>query len=85
MNIDTGHVVLADELAALKAEQRERYVGVPRHMEEAALSAQAAGDSLFSGTHGGQRVKSQALALARKAKANRRRKIAKASRRRNRQ
>ena len=84
MNIDTGHVVTQEELDQLDADKKARYVGVPRHMNEAALAARAAGDSLFSGRHGGQQVRSQALALAKKRKRKIKRAMAKASRRRNR-
>ncbi len=84
MNVDTGHVVLEDELREFEASERARYVGVPRHMNAAAMSAHAAGDSLFGGKHGGQQVRSQALALARKHKRKIKRTIAKTSRRRNR-
>lgn len=84
MNADTGHVATQEEYDALKARgEGGRYVGVPRHMRAMAGAAMAAGQSLFESKHVGQQIRSQALDLARKHKAKQRRKMAKASQRRN--
>lgn len=81
MNVDTGQVISGEEYAALDRKERGNYIAIRPGHRLAKVARERVGSTLFK--HPDADVRAAALVAARQHKA-RRRKLAKASQRRNR-